>query len=77
MLIATTTALAQTAGPPQAAFTNSQFEIRIQAGAVVSLKPTQSPSDTQIISFGRRFGDVIIRYRDATNLASFMGVQLR
>ena len=67
MLIATTTALAQPAGPPQVALTNSQFEISIQAGAVVSLKPAQSPLDTQFISPGRRLGDVIIRYRDATN----------
>ena len=67
MLIATTPVPAQPAGPPQAALTNSQFEIRVQAGAVVSLKPAQSPSDTQFISPGRRLGDVIIRYRDATN----------
>jgi len=57
----------QSAATPDGGPSNSQFNLKFDAGAIVSLKPAQSPSDTQFISPGRRLGDVIIRYREATN----------
>ena len=52
---------------PSGGPSNSLFNLKFDAGAIVSLKPAQSSSDTQFISPGRRLGDVIIRYRNGTN----------
>ncbi len=57
------TILAQPAIPPQAAFTNSQFELKFQAGTIVSLKQTHDPFGTEFIMPGRRLGDTSIRFR--------------
>ena len=62
-LTATTKAFSQSAGQPQAALTNSRFELKIKDGAIVSLKLARDPFDTEYITPGRRLGDAFIRFR--------------
>jgi hypothetical protein len=53
-----TAALSQTAAPP-----GEQFEVKFDAGAIVSLRRAQDRVDTEYVQAGRRLGDVFIRYR--------------
>ncbi len=54
---------AQQAGPNGTVVGPSSFEIKFDAGAIVSLRPAQGTPDTQYVQAGRRLGDVVIRYR--------------
>ncbi|HEV2438394.1 MAG TPA: DUF5695 domain-containing protein [Verrucomicrobiae bacterium] len=62
-LTAATKVFSQSAGQPQAALTNSRFELKIKDGAIVSLKLAHDPFDTEYITPGRRLGDAFIRFR--------------
>ena len=62
-LTAATNVFSQSAGQPQAALTNSRFELKIKDGAIVSLKLPRDPFDTEYITPGRRLGDAFIRFR--------------
>lgn len=42
---------------------NGQFNIKLDAGAIVSLRHAEDPVDTEYIQTGRRLGDVFLRYR--------------
>src|SRR3989442_2354753 len=42
---------------------NGQFNIKLDAGAIVSLHRAQDRVDTEYIQTGRRLGDVFLRYR--------------
>jgi hypothetical protein len=55
--------LSQPVEQTQSSLSHSQFEVRFDAGAIVSLKPTQGSSDMEYVQAGRRLGDVVIRYR--------------
>ena len=57
----------QSATTPDGGPSNSLFNLTFDAGAIVSLKQAHDQFDTEFISSGRRLGDVIIRYREATN----------
>src|SRR2546430_7305728 len=64
LLALATGALSQTSGPlvtPSPA--NGPFEIKLDLGAIVSLRHAQDRVDTEYIQTGRRLGDVFIRYR--------------
>jgi len=63
LLTATATALSQPISQTQSALTNSQFELKIQAGAIVSLRHTYDQFDTEYITPGRRLGDAVITLR--------------
>jgi Family of unknown function (DUF5695) len=62
-LAATMSVSSQSAGPLSATLTNSEFELKTQTGAVVSLEQTQDPFHTEFIMPGRRLGDAFIRFR--------------
>ena len=62
-LTATMTVFSQSAQQPQIALTNSGFDVKLQAGAMVSLKQAHDPFDTEYITPGRRLGDAFIRFR--------------
>lgn len=42
---------------------NGQFVVKLDAGAIVSLRRAQDRVDTEYVQTGRRIGDVFIRYR--------------
>src|SRR5207245_362766 len=64
LLAFTTGALSQTSGPLLTSGpANGPFEIKLDAGAIVSLRHAQDRVDTEYIQTGRRLGDVFIRYR--------------
>ncbi len=62
-LMSTIAAFSQSAGQPQTALTNSGFEVKVEAGAIVSLKRTHDRFDTEYIMPGRRLGDACIQFR--------------
>ena len=41
----------------------SQFAVKVDAGAIVSLKRVGDAFDTDYVQAGRRLGDVIVKYR--------------
>ena len=55
--------LACAAEPLPQALRNSQFELKLDAGAIVSLKSTRDGFHTEYVQPGARLGDVAIRYR--------------
>src|SRR5260370_40525171 len=64
LLAFTTGALSQTSSPLLTSGpANGPFEIKLDAGAIVSLRHAQDRVDTEYIQTGRRLGDVFIRYR--------------
>src|SRR5262245_22339505 len=60
----TNAGLSQTAGPP-ATFgpANGLFNLKLDAGAIVSLRRAQDRVDTEYIQTNRRLGDVFLRFR--------------
>lgn len=50
------------AHPPRA----STFQLKFDAGAIVSLKRTADAFDTEYVQAGRRLGDAVIAYRRGT-----------
>ncbi len=62
-LTATMTVFSQSAQQPQIELTNSGFDVKFQAGAIVSLEQAHDPFETEYISPGRRLGDAFIRFR--------------
>ena len=60
----TTAAFSQTAGPSATfAPSSGQFNLKLDAGAIVSLRRAQDSVDTEYIQTSRRLGDVFLRYR--------------
>src|SRR5262249_58539195 len=49
--------------PTTTGATNGEFNIKLDAGAIVSLRRTEDRVDTDYIQAGRRLGDVFLRYR--------------
>jgi hypothetical protein len=64
-LLAFTTGVLSQTSSPLVTFgpANGPFEIKLDAGAIVSLRHAQDRVDTEYIQTGRRLGDVFIRYR--------------
>lgn len=62
-LAATLTVFSQSANLPPIGLTNSSFELKIQAGAIVSLHQPHDPFNTEYIMPGQRLGDAFIRFR--------------
>ena len=57
-------ALAQAGGGSAVvALAGGQFEVKLGAGAIVSLRPASDGVKTEYVQAGRRLGDVLIRYR--------------
>jgi hypothetical protein len=57
-------AVSQTAGGSAAlAVAEGQFDVQLDAGAIVSLRPPSDGVKTEYVQTGRRLGDVFIRYR--------------
>ncbi len=42
---------------------NGQFEVKLEAGAIISLRRLQDRINTEYVQSGRRLGDVSLRYR--------------
>src|SRR5947208_5565679 len=64
LLALATAAWSQTSGPlVTPSLANGPFEIKLDVGAIVSLRHPQDRVDTEYIQTGRRLGDVFIRYR--------------
>src|SRR6516225_5828324 len=42
---------------------SSQFQLKVDHGAIVSLKPSSSNSNLDFLPSGRRLGDLVIKYR--------------
>jgi hypothetical protein len=60
----TTAAFSQTSSPAAPLGpANGQFNLKLDAGAIVSLRRAQDPVDTEYIQTSRRLGDVFLRYR--------------
>jgi hypothetical protein len=65
-LIWTALVSAQAASEPNFAPGTLQFQVRFEAGAIVSLKRVADRIDTEYLPSGRRLGDITIRYRQDT-----------
>src|SRR6185369_14098023 len=64
VLAFTTAAFSQTGGPSETfGPSTGQFNLKLDAGAIVSLRRAQDPVDTEYIQTSRRLGDVFLRYR--------------
>src|SRR5438874_5079494 len=65
LLVAFTTASSsQTPSPPiTSGPANGQFNLKLDAGAIVNLRRTDDRVDTDYIQAGQRLGDVFLRYR--------------
>ena len=65
LLVAFTTASSsQTPSPPiTSGPANGQFNLKLNAGAIVNLRRTDDRVDTDYIQAGQRLGDVFLRYR--------------
>jgi len=48
---------------PIAKTANSDFEVKFDAGALVSLKSARDPQHTEFVQAGKRLGDVLMRFR--------------
>lgn len=55
--------LSATTDRPQVNISNAQFEVKLDASAIVSLKRAQDSFHTDTIAPGHRLGDVVVRYR--------------
>ena len=56
--------LSQTANQPVPTVSAAgQFEVKLDAGAITSLRRSQDPINTEYVQTGRRLGDVSLRYR--------------
>ncbi|HEX7469185.1 MAG TPA: DUF5695 domain-containing protein [Verrucomicrobiae bacterium] len=60
LFASTIAAFPQSAAPPAA---GSEFHLKFEAGAIVSLKQTRDRNETEFVAPGRRLGDVFIKYR--------------
>jgi len=50
-------------GPAAASAADSQFDVKLAAGTILSLRRAADAIDTQYIAEGRRLGDVLLTYR--------------
>src|SRR5213080_1755213 len=64
LLALTTGAFAQTSiSTVTTSPANGQFNLKLDAGAIVNLRRTEDRVDTDYIQAGQRLGDVFLRYR--------------
>lgn len=64
LFFASTAALfSQATNQPTASHASSQFQIKLDAGAIVSLRQTHDHNGTEFVAQGRRLGDAFIKYR--------------
>src|SRR5437667_690766 len=64
LLAFATGALSQTSGPLVTSRpANGSFEIKLDAGAIVSLRRREDRVDTDYLQAGQRLGDAFLRYR--------------
>src|ERR1035437_10701394 len=60
LFASTIAAFPQSAAPPT---TGSEFHLKFEAGAIVSLTQTRDRNETEFVAPGRRLGDEFIKYR--------------
>src|SRR5262249_1081755 len=63
LLFASTLPLFSQSPLPKKPNRHSQFQVKLDAGAVTSLQRAQDSSVTEFVASGRRLGDVSIKYR--------------
>jgi hypothetical protein len=67
LLVSATLAPAQPAGDAKTFPVTSQFLVKWDGGAIVSLKPAGGENPTEFIASGQHLGEILIKYRQGTD----------